>query len=70
MNSRRKLRALAAAGVLTVALALPIGATAATESSGTDRGANLEAPAQNSPARARDRSGRRQGRWHDWLWRR
>jgi membrane-bound lytic murein transglycosylase B len=49
MNSRRKLRAVAAAGVLTVALALPIGAAAATESAQPKQGATLEAPVENSP---------------------
>jgi membrane-bound lytic murein transglycosylase B len=45
----RNLRALAAAGVLTAALALPIGAAAATEGSQPTHGAALEAPVQNSP---------------------
>jgi hypothetical protein len=45
----RKLRAVAAAGVLTVALALPIGVAAAAESKEPTHGATLEAPVENSP---------------------
>jgi len=45
----RKLRAVAAAAVLTVALALPIGVAAAAEDKGPTQGATLEAPTQNSP---------------------
>jgi membrane-bound lytic murein transglycosylase B len=45
----RKLRAVAAASVLTAALALPIGAAAAAESGQPVQGSSLEAPIQNSP---------------------
>jgi membrane-bound lytic murein transglycosylase B len=45
----RKLRAVAAAGVLTVALALPIGVAAAAENGEPTQGATLEAPVENSP---------------------
>jgi membrane-bound lytic murein transglycosylase B len=45
----RKLRAVAAAGVLTVALALPIGVAAAAENSQPTQGESLGAPAQGSP---------------------
>ncbi|MGH2938846.1 MAG: lytic murein transglycosylase [Solirubrobacterales bacterium] len=46
----RKLRAVAAAGVLTVALALPIGVAAAAENGEPTQGESLgAAPAQNSP---------------------
>jgi membrane-bound lytic murein transglycosylase B len=45
----RKLRAVAAAGVLTVALALPIGVAAAAENGEPTQGATLEAPTQNGP---------------------
>jgi cell wall-associated NlpC family hydrolase len=45
----RKLRAVAAAGVLTVALALPIGVAAAAENGEPTHGATLGAPVENSP---------------------
>jgi membrane-bound lytic murein transglycosylase B len=45
----RKLRAVAAASVLTAAVALPIGAAAAAESGQPVQGSSLEAPVQNSP---------------------
>src|ERR1700710_144094 len=45
----RKLRAPPAAGVLTAALALPIGAAAAAESGRPVQGSSLQAPGQNSP---------------------
>ncbi|MBS1846016.1 MAG: lytic murein transglycosylase [Actinobacteria bacterium] len=45
----RKLRAVAAAGVLTVALALPIGVAAAAESKEPTHGATLGAAVENSP---------------------
>ncbi|MBS1893191.1 MAG: hypothetical protein JST59_17980, partial [Actinobacteria bacterium] len=45
----RKLRAAAAAGVLTVALALPIGVAAAAENKEPTHGATLGAPVENSP---------------------
>jgi membrane-bound lytic murein transglycosylase B len=49
MPHPRKIRAAALAGALTVALALPIGAAAATESTPPTSGASLEAPVQNTP---------------------
>jgi membrane-bound lytic murein transglycosylase B len=45
----RRLRAVAAAAVLTVALALPIGVAAAAESGEPTHGATLGAPVENSP---------------------
>ncbi|MBN9624353.1 MAG: hypothetical protein J0H06_15650, partial [Actinobacteria bacterium] len=45
----RKLRAVAAAGVLTIALALPIGVAAAAENGQPTQGESLEAQAQGSP---------------------
>jgi membrane-bound lytic murein transglycosylase B len=45
----RKLRALVAAGVLTAALALPIGVAAAAENGEPTHGATLGAPVENSP---------------------
>ncbi|HEY2477759.1 MAG TPA: lytic murein transglycosylase [Solirubrobacterales bacterium] len=45
----RKLRAVAAAGVATAALALPIGVAAAAEDSQPTQGGTLEAPVENSP---------------------
>ncbi|MBS1891337.1 MAG: lytic murein transglycosylase, partial [Actinobacteria bacterium] len=45
----RKLRAVVAAGVLTVALALPIGVAAAAENVEPTHGATLGAPVENTP---------------------
>src|SRR6059058_4333897 len=45
----RKLRAVAAAGVLTAALALPIGVATAAENGEPTHGATLGAPVENSP---------------------
>jgi hypothetical protein len=46
----RKLRAVAAAGALTIALALPIGVAAAAENGAPSQGESLgAAPVENSP---------------------
>jgi membrane-bound lytic murein transglycosylase B len=57
----RKLRAVALAGVLTAALALPIGAAAATEAAPPTSGASLEAPVQNSPLAPATEAGATEG---------